>query len=66
MVLTHSHGIYWCCTVSRTGGFEAGADGDDDEGGGGRGQPGAGVGAGLMSEDQRAGLKKVCRVPCAA
>lgn len=53
--------------VSRAGSFEADVDFDNDDGGArrggvsGRGQRGAGIGAGLMSDDQRAGLKKVRR-----
>lgn len=53
----------------RAGGYAADDDHDDDDGGDSRGrgsdQRGASVGAGLMSEDQRAGLKKVCCVLCA-
>ena len=43
-----------------TGGFDAEGDGRGDGDDGGNGRAGGGrLGAGLMSDDQRAGLKKV-------
>lgn len=50
------HTVHYKIIVN-SGGFEADADVEDDDES--RDQRGPGTGAGLMSDDQRAGLKKV-------